>query len=119
MYEQISRNKWKSVALIVFFMGFIFLLTWFFEYVTGWGKGGLVLAVIVAMGMAAVGYYQSDKIVLGHQPGPAGNQRGVSLTSITSSRAWPSPPASRRPGATSSTTRPPTPSPPAASPRRP
>lgn len=65
MYEQISRNKWKSVALIVFFMGFIFLLTWFFEYVTGWGKGGLVLAVIVAMGMAAVGYYQSDRIVLG------------------------------------------------------
>jgi heat shock protein HtpX len=64
MYEQISHNKWKSVALIVFFMGFIFLLTWFFEYVTGWGKGGLVLAVLVAMGMAAVGYYQSDKIVL-------------------------------------------------------
>jgi heat shock protein HtpX len=65
LYEQISRNKWKSVALVVFFTGFIFLLTWFFEYVTGWGKGGLVLALLVAMGMAAVGYYQSDRIVLG------------------------------------------------------
>jgi heat shock protein HtpX len=65
MYEQISGNKWKSAALVVFFMGFIFLLTWFFEYVTGWGKGGLVLALLVAMGMAAVGYYQSDRIVLG------------------------------------------------------
>jgi len=64
MYEQISRNKWISAALIVFFMAFIFVLTWFFEYLTGWGKGGLVLAVVVAMGMAAVGYYQSDKIVL-------------------------------------------------------
>ena len=64
MYEQISRNKWKSVALIGFFMAFIFLLTWFFEYVTGWGKGGLVLAVVVSMTMAAVGYYASDKIVL-------------------------------------------------------
>ena len=64
MYEQISRNKWKSAALVVFFMAFIFVLTWFFEYVTGWGKGGLVLAVLVAMGMAAVGYYSSDKIVL-------------------------------------------------------
>jgi heat shock protein HtpX len=64
MYEQISRNKWKSAALVVFFMGFIFLLTWFFEYLTGWGKGGLVLAVIVSMGMAAAGYYSSDKIVL-------------------------------------------------------
>ncbi len=64
MYEQISRNKWKSVALIVFFMAFIFLLTWFFEVLTGWGKGGLVLAVVVAMVMAGVGYYSSDKIVL-------------------------------------------------------
>jgi heat shock protein HtpX len=64
MYEQISRNKWKSAALILFFMAFIFLLTWFFEYVTGWGKGGLVLAVIVSMGMAAAGYFSSDKVVL-------------------------------------------------------
>jgi heat shock protein HtpX len=65
MYEQISRNKWKSAALVVFFMAFIFVLTWFFEYVTGWGRGGLVVAVFVAMGMAAIGYYSSDKIVLG------------------------------------------------------
>jgi heat shock protein HtpX len=64
MYEQISRNKWKSAALVVFFMAFIFLLTWFFEYITGWGKGGLVLAVVVSMVMAAAGYYSSDKIVL-------------------------------------------------------
>ena len=64
MYEQISRNKWKSVALIGFFMAFIFVLTWFFEYVSGWGKGGLVLAVVVSMTMAAAGYYASDKIVL-------------------------------------------------------
>jgi heat shock protein HtpX len=64
MYEQISRNKWKSAALILFFMAFIFLLTWFFEYVTGWGKGGLILAVVVSMGMAAAGYYSSDKVVL-------------------------------------------------------
>jgi len=64
MYEQISRNKWKSIALIGFFMAFIFALTWFFEYVTGWGKGGLVLAVVVSMTMAAAGYFASDKIVL-------------------------------------------------------
>ena len=65
MYEQISRNKWKSAGLVVFFVAFIFVLVWFFEYVTGWGKGGLVLAAAIAMGMAAVGYYSSDKIVLG------------------------------------------------------
>lgn len=65
MYEQISRNKWKSAGLVVFFVAFIFLLVWFFEYVTGWGKGGLALALVIAMGSAAVGYYSSDKIVLG------------------------------------------------------
>jgi len=64
LYEQISRNKWKSAALVVFFMAFIFLLTWFFEYLTGWGKGGLALAVVVSMAMAAAGYYSSDKLVL-------------------------------------------------------
>jgi heat shock protein HtpX len=65
MYEQIARNKWKSAALVLFFVAFIFILTWFFEILTGWGKGGLVLAVVVAMTMAAGGYYASDKIVLG------------------------------------------------------
>jgi heat shock protein HtpX len=64
MYEQITRNKWKSFFLVVFFIAFIFLLTWVFEEVTGWGKGGLVLAVVVSMTMAAGAYYSSDKIVL-------------------------------------------------------
>ncbi|MEN6561622.1 MAG: M48 family metallopeptidase [Acidobacteriota bacterium] len=65
MYEQISRNKWKSAGLVVFFVAFIFVLVWFFEYETGWGKGGLALAMLIAMGSAAVGYYSSDRIVLG------------------------------------------------------
>jgi heat shock protein HtpX len=64
MYEQISRNKWKSAFLVFFFMAFVFLLTWLFGEVTGWGKEGLVLAVVISMSMAAVGYYSSDKIVL-------------------------------------------------------
>jgi heat shock protein HtpX len=64
VYEQIARNKWKSFFLILFFLGLIFLLTWAFEELTGWGKGGLVLAVVIAGGMAFVGYYSSDKVVL-------------------------------------------------------
>jgi heat shock protein HtpX len=64
MYEQISRNKWKSAGLVLFFVAFIFLLTWFFQYLTGWGTGGLVLAAVISFAMAFVGYYTSDKIVL-------------------------------------------------------
>jgi heat shock protein HtpX len=64
VYEQISRNKWKSAFLVFFFMAFVFFLTWIFGEVTGWGKEGLVLAVVISMAMAAVGYYSSDKIVL-------------------------------------------------------
>ncbi len=65
MYEQIARNKWKSAALVAFFVAFIFLLTWVFQEVTGWGKGGLVFALVISMFMAAGGYFASDKIVLG------------------------------------------------------
>jgi heat shock protein HtpX len=64
MYEQIARNKWKSFFLVLFFIALIFVLTWVFEVATGWGKGGLVLAVIVSLAMAAGSYYSSDKIVL-------------------------------------------------------
>ncbi|MGQ9800440.1 MAG: zinc metalloprotease HtpX [Candidatus Saccharicenans sp.] len=64
MYEQITSNKIKSVLLVLFFVAFIFLLVWVFEEITGWGKGGFILALLVSLAMAVSGYYYSDKIVL-------------------------------------------------------
>lgn len=64
MYEQIARNKWKSFGLVLFFIVLIFVLTLVLEQAAGWGKGGLVLAVVVSMLMAAGGFFASDKIVL-------------------------------------------------------
>lgn len=64
MYEQISRNKWKSFFLVLFFLGLIFGLTWVFGKMTGWGAQGLVIAVIIAVAMTFGSYYASDKIVL-------------------------------------------------------
>ncbi|MBC7362759.1 MAG: zinc metalloprotease HtpX [Candidatus Aminicenantes bacterium] len=64
MYEQIRRNKLKSAFLVLFFVIFVFLIVWVFEEVTGWGKGGFVLALIISIAMAIGGYYYSDKIVL-------------------------------------------------------
>ncbi len=64
MYEQITRNKWKSFFLILFFLCLIFALTWAFGELTGWGTEGLVIAVVVAAAMTFGSYYASDKIVL-------------------------------------------------------
>jgi len=64
MYEQISRNKWKSFFLILFFLGLIFLLTWIFGELMGFGPHGLILAVFIASAMTLGSYYASDKIVL-------------------------------------------------------
>lgn len=64
MYEQITRNKWKSFALVLFFMAFIFLLVLVFRLVTGYEGGWVVPAVVISAAMAVVGYYNSDKIVL-------------------------------------------------------
>ncbi|HRD02799.1 MAG TPA: zinc metalloprotease HtpX [Candidatus Saccharicenans sp.] len=64
MYEQITANKVKSIFLVLFFAAFVFLVVWAFEQVTGWGEGGFVFALIIALSMAVGGYYSSDKIVL-------------------------------------------------------
>jgi len=64
MYEQITRNKWKSFFLILFFLCLIFALVWIFGELTGWGPQGLIIAVIIAVAMTFGSYYASDKIVL-------------------------------------------------------
>jgi heat shock protein HtpX len=64
MYEQITRNKWKSFFLILFFLCLIFALTWAFCELTGWGPQGFVIAVVIAVAMTFGSYYASDKIVL-------------------------------------------------------
>lgn len=64
MYEQISSNKRKSIFLILFFLGLVFLLAWVFGKLTNFGPYALVLAVIIAVAMTFGSYYASDKIVL-------------------------------------------------------
>lgn len=64
MYEQITRNKWKSFFLVLFFLCLIFALSWAFGELTGWGPQGLIIAVVIAVAMTFGSYYASDKIVL-------------------------------------------------------
>jgi heat shock protein HtpX len=64
MYEQISRNKWKSFFLVLFFLCLIFALAWVFGELTHLGPYGLILAAVIAVAMTWGSYYASDKIVL-------------------------------------------------------
>jgi heat shock protein HtpX len=64
MYEQITRNKWKSFFLILFFLCLIYAISWAFGQVTGWGTEGLIIAGVIALIMTFGSYYASDKIVL-------------------------------------------------------
>jgi heat shock protein HtpX len=64
MYEQITRNKWRSFFLILFFLCLIFAISWAFGEVTGWGTEGLIIAGVIAVAMTFGSYYASDKIGL-------------------------------------------------------
>lgn len=64
MYEQIRKNKIKSFLLILFFFLLIFGLTWVIEVFFGWGKNGLIIALIISFAVTFSSYYWSDRIVL-------------------------------------------------------
>ena len=64
MYEQISSNRWRSVALIVVFVAFVMLIGYVFGRATGFGPWGLVIALVVAWALAWGSYWYSDRIVL-------------------------------------------------------
>ena len=64
MYDQIASNKRRSFLLVLFFLGLIFLLAWVFDQLVGMGQAGIALALILAVGMTAGGYYYSDRVVL-------------------------------------------------------
>jgi heat shock protein HtpX len=64
MYEQIASNKRKSVLLVAFFLGLIFVLAWVLAELAGMGRGGLVAALLIAGGISFASYYGSDNITL-------------------------------------------------------
>lgn len=64
MWDQISSNKFKSIALVVVFVLLVALVGYVFGQATEWGNLGLVLALIVAFVMSWGSYWYSDKIVL-------------------------------------------------------
>jgi heat shock protein HtpX len=64
VYEAINGNKLNSTLLVAFFFIFILVLAFFFNYLLGYGTGGLILAFVISVALSIGSYYYSDKIVL-------------------------------------------------------
>ncbi|MCX6740098.1 MAG: M48 family metallopeptidase [Candidatus Parcubacteria bacterium] len=64
MYQQIDSNKRKTAILMVLFIIFVLGLGWLFSYLSEMGSGGIFLAAIISLAMAATSYYAGDKIAL-------------------------------------------------------
>ncbi|MEY2476102.1 MAG: heat shock protein HtpX [Actinomycetota bacterium] len=64
MFEQITSNKRRSVALVFAFVLVVVAVVWAFNTLIGYGVSGLVVAVVFAGGTAALAYWKSDAVAL-------------------------------------------------------
>jgi heat shock protein HtpX len=64
LFEQITSNKRRSVALVFAFVLVVVAVGWAFNTLIGYGVTGLVVAVVFAGGAAALAYWKSDAVAL-------------------------------------------------------
>ncbi len=64
IYEEITKNKWKSFFLVFLFFIFVIVIGYLCGIIFQWGYFAVVMAVIIAIIMTLVSYYSGDKIVL-------------------------------------------------------
>jgi heat shock protein HtpX len=70
LYEEISKNKWKSALMMAFFFAFVLALGYIIGLVWGgtdhpeYALIGLAIAFTIAMVMNFISYYRSDKVAL-------------------------------------------------------
>jgi heat shock protein HtpX len=64
LYEQITRNKWKSVLLVVVVLLVAVGLGYLFGLLFDFGVVGVVVALLIAAGMSFASYRYGDRIVL-------------------------------------------------------
>ncbi|GAB4281765.1 MAG: zinc metalloprotease HtpX [Coriobacteriia bacterium] len=64
VYEQITKNKLRTALLVVVFTALVLAVGWAFGEWSGWGAGGLVLALVFVTFMTFGSYWYSDRVVL-------------------------------------------------------
>ena len=63
-YQEIRRNKWRTFLILLAFVVLIALVGVAFDILFGYGVVGIVVALVVAVGMAFFSYFYSDRIAL-------------------------------------------------------
>ncbi len=64
VYEQVDRNKRRSIIIIAFFIVFVVGTGWIIAQALGWGWPGIILAFLLASGSSLISYFKGDKIAL-------------------------------------------------------
>ena len=64
MYDQVSANKRRSVALIAVFIVLIVAIAWAFNFLIGYGVAGLIVALLIAIVSSFAAYWKSDAVAL-------------------------------------------------------
>lgn len=64
MYDQITSNKRRSALLIAAFIALVVVAALAFNALIGYGVGGVVVALVLAGGIAFLSYWKSDAIAL-------------------------------------------------------
>jgi heat shock protein HtpX len=63
-YQEIRRNKWRTFVILLAFVVLIVLVGVAVDILLGFGIAGVVIAFVIALGMAFVSYFNSDKVAL-------------------------------------------------------
>jgi heat shock protein HtpX len=63
-YREIRRNKWRTFVILAAFVALIVLAGIAIDVLLGLGAAGVVVAFVIALAMAFVSYFNSDKIAL-------------------------------------------------------
>jgi heat shock protein HtpX len=64
VFDQITSNKRRSALLVIAFIALVVLVAWAFDAVVGFGWVGLVIALVIATGGAALSWWKSDAVAL-------------------------------------------------------
>jgi heat shock protein HtpX len=64
VYEQVDRNKTRSLIIMALFIAFVTIVVWIFSQAFGYGLGTTGIALIIAGLMSFASFWWSDKIIL-------------------------------------------------------